>query len=77
MPTTKNTLNKILRKDGKTHELAGSALLRRDLLQLEADLLADNLPPGEHGDVLQSGLTVVAEARGLHGAHLKGRGVDS
>lgn len=53
-----------------THELARSALVDGDLLELEADLLADDLPTGKDGDVLQGGLAVVAEAGSLDSAHL-------
>src|SRR6056297_3285486 len=43
-----------------------------DVLELEADVLADHLGTGERGHVLQHRLAAVAEARGLHGGGLEG-----
>src|SRR5580692_11048156 len=49
------------------HDLAGPAEHAQvDVVQLEADLLADDLATGEDGDVTEHGLAAVAEARGLH-----------
>ena len=49
-------------------DLAGPAeQVERDVLELEADLLADDLATGEDGHVLQHRLAAVAEARGLDG----------
>src|ERR1700754_4160180 len=42
------------------------------VLQLEADLFADDRATGEDRDVLQHGLAAVAEARGLDGDGLEG-----
>src|SRR3954449_12332461 len=42
------------------------------VLELEADLLADDLATGEDGDVGQHGLAAVTEARGLDGDGLEG-----
>ena len=53
-----------------TYQLARPALLGGDLLQLQADFFADDLPPREHGDVLQRRLAVVSEPGSLNRAHL-------
>lgn len=53
-----------------TYQLAGAALLDRGFLELKANFFADNLSTSEHGDVLQSSLTVVTETGGLHSANL-------
>ena len=47
--------------------LAGAEQVERDVLELEADVLADDLGTGEHGHVLQHRLAAVAEAGGLDG----------
>jgi hypothetical protein len=53
-------------------DLAGRAeQVERDVLELEADLLGDDLAAGEDGDVLQHRLAAVAEARGLDGDRLE------
>ena len=46
-------------------------LFERDVLQLEAEVLADELAAGQHGDVAEHGLAAVAEARGLDRADLQ------
>ena len=43
-----------------------------DVFELDADVLGDDLPAGQDGDVLEHGLAPVAEARGLDGAALEG-----
>lgn len=53
-----------------TYQLARPALLGGDLLQLQADLLADHLASREDGDVLQRRLAVVSEPGSLNRAHL-------
>ena len=45
--------------------------VERGVLELEADLLADDLATGEDGDVLQHGLAALAEAGGLDGGRLE------
>src|SRR6266568_87380 len=48
------------------HDLAGPAEhVEVDVVQLEADFLADDLATGEDGDVTEHGLAAVAEAGGL------------
>ena len=42
-----------------------------DVLELDADVLADHLAAGQDGDVFEHGLAAVAEARCLHGGHLE------
>ena len=42
-----------------------------DVLELDAQVLADDLPAGEDGDVAQHGLAAVAEARGLDRADVQ------
>src|SRR5690606_21171799 len=55
------------------HDLAGAAeQVEADVLQLEADLLADDLAAGQHGDVAEHGLAAVTEAGGLDGDRLEG-----
>jgi len=49
----------------------GAQLLDRDVLQLDAEVLADALTAGQRGDVLQHGLAAVAEARRLDGADVE------
>ena len=50
------------------HDLAGPAEhVEVDVVQLEADFLADDLATGQDGDVTEHGLAAVAEARGLDG----------
>lgn len=63
-------------KPKKTHQLAGPAVVRGYVLQLQPHLLADHLPPRQHGDVLQGGLAVVSEPGRLHGAHLAGKATE-
>lgn len=53
-----------------TYQLARPALLGGDLLELQADLLADHLAPRKDGDVLQRRLAVVSESGSLNRAHL-------
>ena len=48
-------------------------LLERDVLQLEAEVLADELAAGQDGDVAEHGLAAVAEAGGLDRADVAGR----
>src|SRR6266540_2947305 len=53
--------------------LAGTAQqVEGDVLQLEADLLADDLATGEGGDVTEHGLAAVAEPGGLDRDRLEG-----
>ena len=53
-------------------DLAGLAQqVERDVLELEADLLGDDLATGEDGDVLQHRLAALAEAGGLDGDRLE------
>ena len=53
-------------------DLVGPAeQVERDVLELEADLLADDLAAGEDGDVLQHRLAALAEAGGLDGDRLE------
>ena len=42
-----------------------------DVLELDAEVLADDLAAGEDGDVLQHGLAAIAEARRLDGRDLE------
>src|SRR6266550_6684951 len=42
-----------------------------DVLQLDAEVFRDALAAREDGDVFQHGLATVAEARGLHSAHVQ------
>ena len=51
--------------------LGAAEHLERDVLELDAEVLADHLAVGEHGDVLQHGLAAIAEARRLDGRHLQ------
>src|ERR1035437_4086616 len=54
------------------HDLAGPAEhVEVDVLQLQADFLADDLATGQDGDVTEHGLAAVAEARGLDGHRLE------
>lgn len=53
-----------------TYQLARPALLGGDLLKLQADVLADHLPPRKDSDVLQRRLAVVSESGSLNRAHL-------
>src|SRR3712207_1021659 len=54
-------------------DLAGLAQQAQvGVLQLEADLLADDRATGEDGDVLEHGLATVTEAGGLDGDRLEG-----
>src|SRR6185312_2740703 len=54
-------------------DLAGGAQQAQvGVVELEADLLADDGATGQDGDVLQHGLAAVAEARGLDGDGLEG-----
>ena len=45
--------------------LGRAELIEADVLELEAQVLADELPAREDGDVAQHGLAAIAEARGL------------
>ena len=51
--------------------LARAQHVERDVLELDAEVLADHLAVGQHGDVLQHGLAAIAEARRLHGRDLE------
>ena len=53
------------------HALGAAEHVERDVLELDAEVLADHLAVGQHGDVLQHGLAAVAEARRLHGRDLQ------
>ena len=54
------------------HHLLGVAEhVERDVLELDAEILADRLAAGQDGDVLQHGLAAIAEARRLHGRDLQ------
>ena len=54
-------------------DLAGATKeINSCVLQLQADLFADDLCTGEDGDVLQHGLTAIAEARSLDGDRTEG-----
>jgi len=54
-------------------DLLGAAeVSQREVLELEAQILADGLAAGQGGDVLEHGLAAVAEAGGLHGGHVQG-----
>src|SRR5579862_8615335 len=54
------------------HHLLGLAEHgERDVLELDAEILADRLATGQDGDVLQHGLAAIAEARRLHGRDLQ------
>src|ERR671930_1180955 len=57
---------------GDDHLAGPAEQVQRDVFQLEADLLADDLAAGEGGDVLQHGLAAVAEAGGLDRDALEG-----
>ena len=46
-------------------------MLQLDVLELDAQVLADELAAGEDGDVAQHGLAAVAEARGLDRADVQ------
>ena len=53
-------------------DLLGPAeLLQRQVLELHAQVLADQRAAGEDGDVAQHGLAAVAEAGGLDRAHVQ------
>ena len=45
--------------------------VERDVLELEADLFADDLTAGDGGDVLEHRLATLTEARGLDGSRLE------
>ena len=51
--------------------LARAEQVERDVLELEADLLADDLATGEDGHVLQHRLAALAEAGRLDGDRLE------
>ena len=54
------------------HHLLGAAEhVERDVLELDAEILADRLAAGQDRDVLQHGLAAIAEARRLHGRDLE------
>ena len=54
-----------------THALGRAQHVERDVLQLDAEVFADDLTAGEDGDVLQHRLAAIAEARRLHGGDLQ------
>ena len=53
------------------HALGLAQHVERDVLELDAEVLADHLAAGEDGDVLQHGLAAIAEARRLDGRDLQ------
>ena len=53
------------------HLLGAAQHVERDVLELDAEVLADHLAAGEDGDVLQHGLAAIAEARRLDGRDLE------
>src|SRR4029450_4391967 len=57
---------------GDDHLAGPAEQVDADVLELEADLLADDLAAGEDGDVLEHGLAAVTEAGGLDGDALEG-----
>ena len=42
-----------------------------EVLELDAEVFADQRAAGQHGDVAQHGLAAIAEAGGLHGTHIE------
>src|SRR5213078_3451756 len=57
---------------GHDHLAGATEQVEGDVLQLEADLFADDLATGQGGDVDQHGLAAVTEAGGLDGHRLEG-----
>src|SRR5690606_12343953 len=53
------------------HLLGASQHLQRDVLELDAEILADGGTAGENGDVLEHGLAAIAEAWSLDGRDLQ------
>ena len=53
------------------HHLGGAELIQADVLQLEAQILADELPAGQDGDVAEHGLAAIAEAGSLDGTDVQ------
>jgi hypothetical protein len=51
--------------------LGAAEVLSLDVLELDAEVFADELAAGEDGDVFQHGLAAVAEAGGLDGADVE------
>ena len=56
---------------GGGHATRLAKVLDLDAVQLAAELLADHPRTGQGGDVLQHGLTAIAEARSLDGQHVQ------
>mmetsp|Transcript_2693 Transcript_2693/g.7272 ORF Transcript_2693/g.7272 Transcript_2693/m.7272 type:complete len:512 (-) Transcript_2693:54-1589(-) len=56
---------------GDRHRFAGAELQDVEVLELLAEVLRDDVRAGEHGEVLQHGLAVVAKAGRLHGGDLQ------
>ena len=57
---------------GDDHLASATEEVEGCVLQLQADLFADDLTTGEDGDVLQHGLTAIAEARSLDSDRTEG-----
>ena len=53
------------------HLLGAAQHVERDVLELDAEVLADDVAAGQRGDVLQHGLAAIAEARRLDGRDLQ------
>ena len=51
--------------------LAVPSMVERHVLELDAEIFADDLAAGDDGDVFQHGLAAIAEARRLHGGNLE------
>ena len=51
--------------------LARPSCVEREVLELDAEVFADQRAAGEHGDVAQHRLAAIAEAGGLHGADVE------
>ena len=51
--------------------LRPAELLQREVLELQAEVLADDRAGGEDADVAQQGLAAIAEAGGLHGGRVE------
>ncbi len=56
---------------GDDHLLGAAEHVERYVLELDAEILGDDLAAGQNGDVLQHGLTAVAEAGRLDGSDLQ------
>ena len=52
--------------------LGAAEVFERDVLELDAEVFAEETAAGEDGDVFEHGLAAIAEARGLDGADLEG-----